>query len=61
MSMWALTRIIPLRFGDICDEHLTKRVSLREFNEIDGNAPDLESFCAAYARDCAKAILGFVY
>jgi glucosamine-6-phosphate deaminase len=31
-------------------EHLIERVPLHEFNEIDGNAPDLERFCAAYAK-----------
>jgi glucosamine-6-phosphate deaminase len=31
-------------------ENLTTRVPLREFDEIDGNARDLESFCASYAK-----------
>ncbi|MGB7266449.1 MAG: glucosamine-6-phosphate deaminase [Terracidiphilus sp.] len=40
----------PASFRRYLREHLTKRVSLCEFNEIDGNAPDLERFCAAYAK-----------
>lgn len=30
-------------------QNLTSRVSLREFHEINGNAPDLDAFCDGYA------------
>jgi glucosamine-6-phosphate deaminase len=36
-------------------ENLTSRVPLHQFFEIDGNAPDLDSFCRAYARKLSEA------
>lgn len=40
----------PASFRRYLRDNLTTRVPLREFHEIDGNALDLEGFCAAYAN-----------
>ena len=39
----------PASFRRYLWQNLTSRVAMREFHEIDGNAPDLEGFCAEYA------------
>jgi glucosamine-6-phosphate deaminase len=40
----------PASFRKYLRQHLITRVPIREFDEIDGNAPDLDSFCVAYAK-----------
>lgn len=45
----------PASFRRYLRQNLTSRVSLREFHEIDGNAPDLDAFCAAYASKLRAA------
>jgi glucosamine-6-phosphate deaminase len=40
----------PASFRRYLRENLTSRVKLEEFYEIDGTAPDLESFCRVYAE-----------
>lgn len=36
-------------------QNLTSRVPIHKFFEIDGNAPDLDSFCRAYAKKLREA------
>ena len=45
----------PASFRGYLRENLTTRVPIREFHEIDGNAPDLVSFCTAYAKKLREA------
>lgn len=40
----------PASFRRYLREHLSGRVMMREFFEIDGNAEDLDSFCQEYIR-----------
>jgi glucosamine-6-phosphate deaminase len=40
----------PASFRHYLKKNLTERVSLKDFFEIDGNAPDPESFCQQYAE-----------
>lgn len=40
----------PASFRKYLRDKLTSLVPLREFHEIDGNAPDLDTFCATYAK-----------
>lgn len=40
----------PASFRRYLRDNLTRRVPIREFYEIDGSAPDLEGFCAEYAK-----------
>jgi len=39
----------PASFRGYLREKLTEKVSLKEFNEVDGTAPDAETFCRDYA------------
>jgi len=45
----------PASFRRYMREHLTGRVSMREFFEIDGNAENVESFCQEYIRSLNSA------
>lgn len=40
----------PASFRRYMREKLTRRVAMKQFWEIDGNAPDLEAFCRNYAE-----------
>ena len=40
----------PASFRRYLHENLTTQVPIREFYEINGNAPDLEKFCVTYAK-----------
>lgn len=40
----------PASFRHYLREHLTRRVPLREFHEIDGTVPDIEQTCREYAH-----------
>jgi len=45
----------PASFRRYLRENLTSRISMREFSEIDGNAADLDAFCAEYAHKLKQA------
>lgn len=45
----------PASFRRYLRENLTGRVQMREFHEIDGNAPDLGSMCREYAKRLREA------
>jgi glucosamine-6-phosphate deaminase len=45
----------PASFRRYLRQNLTSRVPIHEFFEIDGNAPDLESFCQAYTKKLREA------
>lgn len=45
----------PASFRRYLRDNLTSRVHMREFSEIDGNAPDLDCFCRTYAERLCHA------
>jgi glucosamine-6-phosphate deaminase len=45
----------PASFRKYLRQNLTSRVPIRKFFEIDGNAPDPDSFCLAYAEQLREA------
>jgi glucosamine-6-phosphate deaminase len=45
----------PASFRGFMRERLTSKVAMKEFNEIDGTAPDLERFCVEYAAKLRAA------
>lgn len=45
----------PASFRRYMREKLTRRIAMKQFWEIDGNAPDLEAFCQNYAEKLRAA------
>ena len=45
----------PASFRRYLREKLTRRVNMRQFFEIDGNAKDIDSFCLEYAQKLSSA------
>jgi glucosamine-6-phosphate deaminase len=45
----------PASFRGFLRERLTSKVAMKEFNEIDGTAPDMERFCVEYAAKLRAA------
>ncbi len=45
----------PASFRGYLRKHLTEKVAMKEFHEIDGTRPDLQALCTKYAADVRDA------
>jgi glucosamine-6-phosphate deaminase len=51
----------PASFRRYMREHLTERVQMRDFSEIDGSAADPNLVCQKYAQNCVRVTRSCVY